>query len=171
MPEFYSLINDLNIRRIRDVDGPHNLADLGRSIIDFSNSKDAETYEIENIIDQKSNEEIVVWYRKSLVGNNHNFTLTRWSSNSFVLYDDMKPGVNIQGVIRGFLFGNDTAVHGLVKAMPQRNYSIIDEEKNFLELENLINSYQHHPSRNPLLTSTSETGAFIRIIKSLVRVP
>lgn len=166
MRDVYTLIDELSIEKIREAGSPERLASLGNGIFNFAQQKESEDFKISSLIDIHSKEQIIVWNRKSLVDREHHFTLTRWSEESFVLYDDMRPNGLSEGTVHAYLFGNDFAVRGLIRAMPSKRYKNIDDEISRYDLERIISRHRH-PSRSSMHTTTSEVNAFCRIIKSI----
>jgi hypothetical protein len=168
MAEVYSIIDEITAEKVSGVDGPDRLVRLGEEILDFAQTDEAKNHGVDFLRDLHTQEPLVVWNRNSITGKQHHITMTRWSSGSFVLYDNVQQRIETGGVIIAYLFGNDTAVRGLVKAMPPRAYRNEDEELSRYDLEKLINGYQRHPTRNAMPTPVCDVATFCKLVKRIV---
>ncbi len=149
--------------------GPQVYADVGSALMYLARQDETrELYGIGYQIDLHTKEPVALWTR-ALADGEHTIATSAWEGASFLMQDLKLPKDKNPGLLRLYIFGNDSSVRGLMKAYKIIKVEGLDGVPNRAELDARVSGYLRHPTARRIVTSAEGAGTFVRLARSLVQ--
>lgn len=162
-------IESLTVEKILSPEGPDILLSTGRAIFSLAARKENRaTYDIGKHTDLASKKTIVSWNRNFADGHHSVFT-TAWGRRSYALYDLHHPEPDVRGNVRVFLYGNDSTIKGLRRAIDNVHVSSLESLPDQGTLEQMVGSYSRHPTGQRQEPNRPQAAAFLWLVKGIFK--